>query len=48
MDGLRILVDSKVEESKINSLKDLYKETREHFDYLYSTQQKVLNSINDK
>ncbi len=38
MTALKVLVDAKMEESKLTSLKEQYKETREHFDYLYSTQ----------
>lgn len=48
MTALKVLVDAKMEESKLTSLKEQYKETREHFDYLYSTQQKVLDSMKEK
>lgn len=35
MDSIKDTIDSKVDESKLASVKDLYKETKEHFDYLY-------------
>jgi len=48
MTALKVLVDAKMEESKLSSLKEQFKETREHFDYLYSTQQKVLDTMKEK
>lgn len=37
-----------MDESKITALKDLYKDTKEHFDYLYATQSRNIDIMREK